>query len=126
MPPQWALPCSSSRRQQTPLLPQATTLQHGTPAPPQSPEPTIQDLDEQLRAEAMRSLNPGLMDIAHLRQRRQDKSEVAYHQGLLHGCPQCHQSDCLTRKRSSHLAMPLILRLRCERCNLLIGSKRAG
>ncbi len=92
----------------------------------------------------MRGLTLGLMEIARFRQRQQDhwpmtESEVAYDHGLVNGCPRCHKSDCLTRKRthwqhwslqqngqSSHLAMPLVLNLRCERCSLRIGSKRVG
>ena len=117
IPQQWALPCSRNRRQQSPvppqpsLPPQPTTLPHGTPAPPpqQPPEPTTRDREA---AVAMR----------RLRQRQQDESEVAYHQGLTNGCPRCHKSDRLSRKGSSHL----IRNLRCERCQLRIGSKRVG
>ena len=116
---QWQAMQPATTNHDTTLPPQPPTLPHGTPVPPQSPEPTIQDREA---AEAMRSLTLGLMDIARLRQRRQDESEVAYHQGLTNGCPRCHKSDRLSRKGSSHL----IHNLRCERCSLRIGSKRVG
>ncbi len=87
----------------------------------------------------MRGLTLGLMEIARFRQRQQDhwpmtESEVAYDHGLMNGCPRCHKSDCLTRKRGTHptlrrdmdLAVLLVLNLRCERCSLRIGSKRVG
>ena len=126
-----------------PMSSQPTALPHGMPLssepttepmPEPAAEPTIwaQEAEEAREAvEAMRHLTVGLMVLARFRQRQLDhwptvESEVAYDQGLHNGCPRCHKSDCLTRKRNSPLEMPLIFCLRCERCHLRIGSKRMG